>query len=111
MAQDPRSEHDGDGCRVSNFAESVVEDAALTWLNALGYTILHGPEIAAGEPGAERTDPNYRDVILEQRLRKALEQLNPALPPEAIEDAYRRLTRGRRTVVGHTEPCATPATG
>ena len=79
---------------MSNFAESVVEDATLDWLKALGYTILHGPEIAAGEPGAERTDPNYRDVILEQRLRKALERLNPALPPEAIEDAYRRLTRG-----------------
>ena len=79
---------------MSKFAESVVEDAALDWLKALGYTILHGPEIAAGEPCAERTDANYRDVILEQRLRKALERLNPTLPPEAIEDAYRRLTRG-----------------
>jgi type I restriction enzyme R subunit len=79
---------------MSKFSESVVEDAALDWLKALGYTILRGPEIAAGEPAAERTDPNYRDVTLEQRLRKALKRLNPALPPEAIEDAYRRLTRG-----------------
>ena len=29
----------------------------------------HGPDIAAGEPGAERSDPNYRDVVLERRLR------------------------------------------
>jgi len=27
-------------------AESVVEEAALAWLQALGYTTLHGPDIA-----------------------------------------------------------------
>jgi len=75
------------------FAESVVEDAALEWLGALGYTVLHGPEIAGGEPGDERTDTNYRDVVLEHRLKQALLRLNPALLPEAIDDAYRRLTR------------------
>lgn len=79
---------------MSTFTESVVEDAALEWLDALGYTILHGPEIAAGESGAERTDSEYHDVILERRLRKALQRLNPALPAEAVEDAFRRLTRG-----------------
>ena len=77
---------------MSRFTESVVEEAALEWLEALGYAILHGPEIAAGEPAAERDDSGYRDVILERRLRQALERLNPTLPPEAIEDAYRRLT-------------------
>jgi type I restriction enzyme R subunit len=75
------------------FAESVVEDAAQEWLEALGYTVLHGPEIASGEPGGERTDTNYRDVILEHRLKQALLRLNPTLLPEAIDDAYRRLTR------------------
>lgn len=78
---------------MSGFTESVVEDAALAWLEALGYAVLHGPEIAVGEPGAERSDPNYRDVLLEKRLRQALVRLNPNLPPEAIEDAYRKLTR------------------
>ncbi len=77
----------------TRFAESVVEDAALAWLGALGYTVLHGPSIAAGEPAAERSDPNYRDVVLEGRLRHALARLNKDLPPEAIEDAYRKLTR------------------
>lgn len=75
------------------FTESIVEDAALAWLEALGYGVLHGPDIAAGEPAAERGDPNYRDVVLERRLRQALVRLNPDLPPEALEDAYRKLTR------------------
>jgi type I restriction enzyme R subunit len=75
------------------FCESVVEEAALSWLEELGYAVLHGPDIAAGEAGAERNDPNYRDVLLERRVRQALVRLNPDLPPEALEDAYRKLTR------------------
>jgi type I restriction enzyme R subunit len=74
------------------FGESMVESAALAWLENLGFVILHGPEIAAGEPAAERDDSGYRDVVLGRRLRQALERLNPTLPPEAIADAYRRLT-------------------
>jgi type I restriction enzyme, R subunit len=33
---------------VTNFTESIVEEAALAWLEELGYTILHGPAIAVG---------------------------------------------------------------
>jgi len=32
---------------MSGFTESVVEDAALAWLEALGYVVLHG-ELANG---------------------------------------------------------------
>jgi type I restriction enzyme R subunit len=78
---------------MSVFTESIVEDAALAWLQGLGYAVVHGPEIAADMPGAERSDPNYRDVVLERRLRQALAQLNPDLPPEALEEAFRKLTR------------------
>ena len=41
---------------MTNFTESIVEEAALAWLEEMGYTILHGPEIAPGEAGAERED-------------------------------------------------------
>ena len=77
----------------SSFIESVVEDATLVWLDALDYTILRGPDLAAGEPSAERGDPNYRDVLLAGRLGQALARLNPDLPPEALEEARRKLTR------------------
>ena len=78
---------------MSAFTESVVEDAALAWLAGLGYAVLHGPDIAVGMLGAERSDPNYRDVVLEGRLRQALERLNRNLPADALEDAFRKLTR------------------
>ncbi len=78
---------------MSAFTESVVEEAALAWLASLKYAVLHGPDIAVGMPAAERTDPTYRDVVLEARLRQALVLHNPDLPPDALEDAFRKLTR------------------
>ncbi len=67
---------------MSRFTESTVEDAALEWLKTLGYEVKHGPEIAAGERGAERIDAEFRDTVLEARLRTALERLNSHLPAE-----------------------------
>jgi hypothetical protein len=37
----------------SNFSESIVEDAALGWLEALGDAVLHGLAIVAGKVVAE----------------------------------------------------------
>ncbi|MEX2529843.1 MAG: type I restriction endonuclease subunit R [Gemmatimonadota bacterium] len=76
---------------MSRFGESVIEQAALAWLESVGWNVAHGPDIAPGTPGAERSD--YREVILVQRLRDALNRLNPTLPHEALEDAFRKLTR------------------
>ncbi len=50
----------------SGFTESVVEDAGLTWLGELGYSLLHGPEVAPDELAAERS---FRETILAERLR------------------------------------------
>jgi type I restriction enzyme, R subunit len=73
------------------FTESVVEQAALAWLDAIGWQVRNGAEIAPGEPTAERDD--YRQVVLAQRLRDALARLNPLLPAEALDEAFRKLTR------------------
>ena len=71
--------------------ESVVEQAALAWLENLGWCIAHSPDIAPDSPGAERSD--YGDVVLEGRLRDALTRLNPELPATALDDAFRKLIR------------------
>jgi len=73
------------------FSESVIEQAALAWLESLGYLILSRPEIAPEEPAAERD--NYGQVVLEYRLRQALARLNPQVPTDALEEAFRKLTR------------------
>ena len=76
---------------MTRFTESEVEDAALEWLAGLGWTVAHGPDVAPGAPAAERAD--YDEVVLEHRLRGALARLNPDLPVEALDDAFRKLIR------------------
>lgn len=73
------------------FGESTVEEAALDWLVGLGWERVHGPAIAPDMPAAERGD--FGEVVLARRLREALARLNPELPAEALEDAFRKLTR------------------
>jgi type I restriction enzyme, R subunit len=48
----------------AGFTESDAEEAALGWLESLGYTVRHGPEIAYNVDCGERTDPGYHDTIL-----------------------------------------------
>ena len=78
-----------------SITESTVESAALSWLYNLGWRTAHGPDIAPGTPDAERTD--YGEVILAQRLRDALARLNPDLPPDALDDAFRKLSHPQGT--------------
>ena len=75
----------------SGVTESTVEDAALAWLESLGWSVAHGPEIAPDTLGAERED--YGEVVLEGRLRAALARLNLNLPAEALDGALRKLAR------------------
>jgi type I restriction enzyme R subunit len=75
---------------MARMTESEIESLALSWLESLGWRVAHGPDIAPGTFFAERAD--YHQVILAQRLRGALARLNPDLPAEALEDAFRRLT-------------------
>ncbi len=80
-------------------SERIVEAAVLDWLEGLGDAVVFGPAIAPGEPSPERTD--YSAVVLERWLRDALAQLNSDLPPDALEDAFCKLTLAalRRTLL------------
>jgi type I restriction enzyme R subunit len=70
--------------------ENEIERIALDILNEdLGYTVLYGPDITEGE-GKER---GYNDVVLEQRLKNAIEKINPDLPRYAKEEAFKKALR------------------
>ncbi|MDY0231143.1 MAG: type I restriction endonuclease subunit R [Candidatus Saccharicenans sp.] len=77
---------------MTKFIESEVEEAALNWLESLGWTVISGsdPDMIPGSLFSGRKD--YSQVFLENRLIDALRLLNPELPEDAIKDAYRRLT-------------------
>lgn len=69
--------------------EDQLEQEALDWLKESGYTHLYGPEIAPDGDSPERTD--YRQVLLTDRLRNAINRLNPAIPLAARDDALRQV--------------------
>lgn len=76
---------------MKGFSESIIEQAALAWLESTGYSVLSGLDIAPGEMQAERE--NYGQVVLERRLHQALQRLNPKIPSNALEEAFRKLIR------------------
>ncbi|MCP6760041.1 MAG: type I restriction endonuclease subunit R [Fischerella sp. CENA71] len=73
------------------FTESIVEEATLEWFEQLRYSTLNGTKISPDSSNPERQD--YADVVLINRLRSALETINPQIPADAIEEAIRKLTR------------------
>ena len=80
---------------MPRFNEDVVEQAALGWLDELGYQVVFGGDIAPGESAAERA--SYGEVLLPGRLRAALLRINvhipPAFRPGAVDEAIRKLSR------------------
>ena len=76
--------------------ESTVEAAALDWLRDLGYRSVYAPD---APPGSDGLRDSYADAVLPRILRDALESLNPDLPPEALEDAFRKLTSPQGTTL------------
>jgi type I restriction enzyme, R subunit len=69
--------------------EDQLEQEAQSWLIEVGYTHLHGPDIATDGTSPERD--SYRQVLLPRRLRDVIARLNPHLPPAAQEDAFQQV--------------------
>jgi type I restriction enzyme, R subunit len=69
--------------------ESVLEEAALSWFDELGYVVRNGLAFAPDILGAERA--SHRDVILVERLREQLIMINPDIPLSAIEDTIQQV--------------------
>ena len=74
---------------AARIAESQVEEHTLAWLRELGYTTLFGPDIAPGEPRAERD--HWNDAILKYRLAAAIARFNPDIPADAQEAALKKI--------------------
>ena len=74
---------------LNTIYESDIEEASLEWLAELGYSVLHGPDIAPDTPNAERSV--YKEVVLTARLRDAVVRLNPEIPPDAQEEVIRKV--------------------
>ena len=72
-----------------SITEETVEKVAIDWFLSMGYSYVNGLSMAPGEACSERD--SFKDVVLERRLRDAIERLNPQIPSEAREDAFRKV--------------------
>lgn len=73
--------------------ESAVETLSIERLGSLGYAYLHGSLIGHDGDSPERT--GYGDVILDARLRKAVEQINPGVSAGDRDSAIKEVLRIR----------------
>jgi type I restriction enzyme R subunit len=67
--------------------EDSVEQFVIELLEAQGYQYLHGPVIAPDGELPERE--RFSDVVLKDRLKKAIKLLNPSVPEDARDRALR----------------------
>jgi len=75
---------------MAPITEGHLEQQAIEWFREIGYSHAFGPELAPDGSQAERAD--YRQVVLQSRLRSALRRLNPEVPPATIESAVLQLS-------------------
>lgn len=71
--------------------EDQLEQLAITWFQDSGWEYRYGPEIAPDGDLPERAD--YRQVVLVDRLREAIERLNPGLPAAVLDEVLHRVTK------------------
>lgn len=72
------------------FNEDDLEQVALEWLQSLGYDYKKGNEISMTGLTPERKSD--KDVVLHERLEKALRKINSDIHPRFIEKAIHELT-------------------
>ena len=70
-------------------SEADVVAALLDQLEGLGYTRL--PDGIAGPDGSAPERASYSDVVLVDRLKRAVDRLNPDIPSEARQDALKKV--------------------
>jgi type I restriction enzyme R subunit len=76
---------------MSKITESAIEELALERLQQLGYSYLYGLDIAPD--GSSPLRASLESPLLESRLQAAVDRINPAIPPQARQDAVRQVLR------------------
>jgi len=72
-------------------SEAEIESALLDQLRTLGYSIEREEDI--GPDGRRPERESHDEVVLRRRFEDAVARLNPGVPPEARQDAIRRVTQ------------------
>lgn len=76
---------------MTRITENHIEEFAIELLEKQGYQYIYAPNIAPDGEMSERE--NYEQVILMERLRRAVRRINPLIPTDQQEEAIREVQR------------------
>jgi type I restriction enzyme R subunit len=76
---------------MTHITESDIEVLTVELLQSRGYEYVYAPDIAPDGQRPERS--SFEQVVLTERLRTAVERINPDVPADLREDAIRQLMR------------------
>ncbi|MEI2613688.1 MAG: type I restriction endonuclease [Methylotenera sp.] len=76
---------------AARLTESGIETLAIERIQALGFDYVYGPDIAPDSANPERE--SFADVLLNNRLRRAVSRINPSLPTAALDEAIKTIQR------------------
>lgn len=82
---------------MTKITESNIEDFAIQLLEQQGYEYIYAPSMAYDSTstalGEQDRRNSYEDVLLNSRLAKAVERINPNVPMAAREEAIKEIGR------------------
>ena len=76
---------------MTKITENTIESFAIELFEKLGYDYVYAPDIAPDGDMPERE--SYEQVLLVDRLRKAVKRINKSIPADAQADAIKELQR------------------
>ena len=76
---------------MTKLIENTIEEFAIELLEHLGYQYIYGPDIACDGKNPERS--SYEDVLLTERLKNAIQRINPKIPNDSQIEALKEIQR------------------
>ncbi len=93
---------------MSYLTEAQIEQILLEQLQSLGYT--HLADMVTNPDGSQSERESYSEVVLTQRLRQALDRLNPTIPAAARDDSFKKSSPPKSpTCSKKTAACTKPS--
>lgn len=76
---------------MTRITENTIEEFSIELLERLGYQYIYAPDIAHDGEKPERT--SYEEILLTERLQNAIRRINPKVPADSQEEAFKEIQR------------------